>query len=93
MIEANTISLNYIKKDPVTGSYKGMRYQLMKDKDDIEVTIWPEPYNYLKTPEEQKQHIHFPLTNEGKEEAINWMNEQYQAQNALWKHALHTPWV
>ena len=93
MIEQTAISVNYIKKEPVTGSYKGMRYRMVKDKDDMEVTIWPEPYNYITTPEEKKQRKIFPLTNEGKEEAVTWMNEQYEQQKDLWNLALHMSWV
>ena len=54
-IDPNTISVNYIKKEPFTGGYKGMRYRLIKCGDGMEVTIWPEPYNYLRTPDEKKQ--------------------------------------
>ena len=54
-IDPATISVNYIKKEPFSGGFKGMRYQLVKSGDDMEVTIWPEPYNYFHTPEEKKQ--------------------------------------
>ena len=43
MIDPNTISVNYIKKEPFTGGYKGMRYRLTKSGEGMEVTIWPEP--------------------------------------------------
>ena len=33
MIDSATISIQYIKKDDFTGSYKGMRYRLSKDKE------------------------------------------------------------
>ena len=32
MIEQTAISVNYIKKEPVTGSYKGMRYRMQKKR-------------------------------------------------------------
>ena len=84
MINPATISVNYIKKEPFSGGYKGMRYQLVKSGDGMEVTIWPEPYNYLHTPEEKKQHKEFALTLEGRDEAVTWMNEQYEAQIDRW---------
>ena len=66
----STIALEFIKKSPVTGSYKGMRYRLMKDADEIEVCIWPEPYNFIKTADELKQYNRFPLSAEGKRHRV-----------------------
>lgn len=91
MIEPSTISINYIKKEPITGSFQGMRYRMVKTGDEMEVIIWPEPYNYVKTPEERKQRKKFSLTQEGKEEAVAWMNEQYEVQRELWESAFHAP--
>ena len=93
MIDPNTISVNYIKKEPFTGGYQGMRYCLTKVGDGMEVAIWPEPYNYLKTPEEKKQKKQFPLTVDGRNDAVAWMNEQYEVQKPLWDLALHTAWT
>ena len=92
-ILTSTISLEFIKKSPVTGSYKGMRYRLMKAGDEIEVCIWPEPYNFLKTADELKQYSLFPLSAEGKDAAVNWLNEQVDQQRQLWDTALSTSWV
>lgn len=88
MIESATISVAYIKKEDFTGSYKGMRYRLSKKGDDMEVVIWPQPFNFFKTPENRKQRKSFPLTLEGKEQAVNWLNEQYEVQKPLWDSAL-----
>ncbi|MBR4981868.1 MAG: GNAT family acetyltransferase [Lachnospiraceae bacterium] len=89
MIDSSTISIQYIKKDDFTGSYRGMRYRLSKTGDGMEVVIWPGPYNYIKTSETKKQRKDFPLTMEGKEDAVKWLNEQYEVQKALWDSALH----
>lgn len=89
MIDSATISIQYIKKDDFTGSYKGMRYRLSKAGDGMEVVIWPGPYNFFKTPEQKKQRKNFDLTIEGKEEAVKWLNEQYEVQKALWDSALN----
>lgn len=87
------ISLNFIKKEPMSGSYNGMRYRLSKAGDEIEVCIWPEPYNYIKTKDELKQYAHFPLTAEGKTDSVKWLNEQIDVQKALWDVAKNTSWV
>ena len=89
MIDSATISIQYIKKDDFTGSFKGMRYRLSKSAEGMEAVIWPGPYNYIKTPEQKKQKKEFPLTLEGKEDAVKWLNEQYEMQKALWDSALH----
>lgn len=98
MIDSRTIALEYIKKEEFLGSYKGMRYRLAKkqqkeeEKEEaktvIEVIIWPEPYNFFKTPEQKKQRKLFPFTQEGKEEAVVWLNQQYKEQKALWDMVL-----
>ena len=80
MIEANKISIQYIKKIEYTGGYKGMRYMLKKSGDEtMEVSIWPEPLCYAKADKETMIKKEFPLTGEGKEEAVNWLNEIYRS--------------
>ena len=96
MIDSRTIALEYIKKEDFLGSYRGMRYRLAKKveiieeegKTVIEVILWPEPYNFFKTPDEKKQKKLFPFTLQGKEEAVEWMNEQYTKQKSLWDTAV-----
>ncbi len=80
--------LNYVKKEEYTGSMEGMRYMLRKitveEDTKLEVTIWPEPFGYAKTPEQKKQRMEFAFSNEGLEQAVDWMNEQHEVQSALW---------
>lgn len=92
-IPSSSISLNFIKKEPMSGSYKGMRYVLRKSGDEIEVCIWPEPYNFLRTADELKQFNRFPLDADGKEAAVKWLNEQVETQKDLWDKALSVSWV
>ena len=95
MIDSNTIALEYIKKEDFLGSYKGMRYRLAKRQEIneaspeetqtvIEVIIWPEPYNFFKTPEQKKQRKCFEFSINGKEAAVKWLNLQYREQKPLW---------
>lgn len=80
--------LNYIKKEEYIGSMDGMRYMLRKREEEketkLEVTIWPEPFGYAATPEKKKQRMSFVFSQEGLEEAVDWMNDQYEGQKALW---------
>ena len=50
----------------------------------LEVTIWPEPFGYAATPEKRKQRMDFSFSQNGLEEAVDWMNGQYEGQKALW---------
>ena len=89
--------LNYIKKEEYSGSMEGMRYLLKKEKsgeeDVIRVTIWPEPFNLLRTPEHLRESIDVPLTTEGVEQAADWINERYEAEKEKWQESLQKPWV
>lgn len=89
--------LNYIKKEEYSGSMEGMRYMLKKvksgEEDVIRVTIWPEPFNLLRTPDHLKEFIDVPLTAEGVEQAADWINGRYEADREKWQESLHKPWI
>lgn len=83
MIDAEHFNhLNYIKKEPLTGSMDGMRYMLRKKADGeascMEGIVWPEPFGYAKTPEEQKSRKRFTLDAAGVAQAVGWLNEMYR---------------
>ena len=83
MIEAEHFNhLNYIKKEPLTGSMDGMRYMLTKKTENeetyMEGIVWTEPLGYAKTPEEQKTRRRFSLDASGIAEAVEWLNEMYR---------------
>ena len=72
------ISLNYIKKERYTGSNDGVRFMLEKksvegEDDKILVCIWPEPFSFEKTEEDQKRFREFPYNDEGLEEAVSYI--------------------
>ena len=92
-IPKDTIALAFIKKEPMTGSYEGMRYKLSKKGEAIEVCIWPEPYNFHTTKEELKQYKEFELSPEGKDDAVDWLNEQIDVQAGLWENARNAHWA
>ena len=51
------LSMEYLKKTEYTGCHQGMRYRLEKKETEegkfLLVTVWPEPFNYFTTPEEE----------------------------------------
>ena len=77
-----------LKKEVYFGSLRGMRLSLAKEdnklKEHIMVTIWPEPYNYEKTPKDKKQTMEFEFSTLGIEKALAWLDEQYLVQRPLW---------
>lgn len=88
MIDKKFISLNFLKKEIYTGSFQGMRYRLSKETQDditmLKATIWPEPYCFEVTADEKKQSMTFGFSEEGKAEAVDWLNKQYGEQRQLW---------
>lgn len=75
----------------------GMRYMLKRVKsgedDVIRVTVWPEPFNLLRTPEEQKTSVEVPLTAEGIDQAADWINGQYEERRQYWLDCRNRPWT
>lgn len=79
--KGNFLNLNILKKEEYTGSMDGMRYRLVKkeegDEKKIMVAVWPEPFCFLKTPEENKIYQEFSFDEEGKNHAADWLNRQW----------------
>ena len=85
------LSMAYLKKTEYTGSHKGMRYRMEKkeegDKTVLLVTVWPEPFNYFKTPEDKKIRNSFTFDEDGVVDAIAWMNDQLFEKKEIWDEA------
>lgn len=75
------LSLNFVKKEDYTGSYKGLRYMLhqetVEEEKKLQVYIWPEPYGFAATSEDVKEVQLFSFDEQGLLNAIEWMNERY----------------
>jgi hypothetical protein len=63
-----------------------------KEIDILEVVCWKEPYSYECTPEEERTVRHFPLTEEGREEGIAWLEEEYEVRKEEWRKAMKWDW-
>lgn len=74
------LSMEYLKKTEFTGSHQGMRYRLegvaADDEKKLLVTVWPEPFSYFNTPEEEKKRAEFSFDEDGVEDAVAWMNDR-----------------
>lgn len=62
MIDKKLIPVKGLKKEPFSGSHFGMRYYFCADdtKENFLVFVYPEPWSFEKTPDEQKHRRHFP---------------------------------
>ena len=97
------LSMEYLKKTEYTGSHQGMRYRLEKTETQVPsedgeakepkvvkellVTVWPEPFNYASTPEDEKIRKKFSFDEDGVVDAIGWMNDLLFEKKAVWDEA------
>ena len=95
MINRNDLfHLSFYKKTHFTGSFQGMRYFITKAKESVDedasdvlrAIVYPEPYNFENTPDEDKTCADFPFTEEGLDSACDWLNEQYETRRDYWQH-------
>ena len=93
MVQRNDIlSMEYLKKMAFTGCHQGMRYRLEGVSGDggekkLRCTVWPEPFNFCKTSEEEKEKSEFEFGESGITEAIAWMNNRLSEERDRWEHA------
>ena len=87
----DVLSMEYLKKTEYTGCHQGMRYRLegiMEDGEKrLRCTVWPEPFNFIKTPDEEKENQIFLFEEDGVVDAIAWMNDRLFAQKDKWDNA------
>ena len=97
---AEYMPLQYMVKQRWSGSYSGMRFLFQKQtvevnektEEVLEVIYWKEPYSYECTAEDEKTRQQFPLTEEGREAAITWLEEEYAAQEDEMRAACRWNW-
>lgn len=91
MIDKRLMPVGGLKKEPFSGSHNGMRYLLSgddgKNSTTFTVYIYPEPWCFEQTPEEEKESATFPLSEEGMDEAVAWLNERYESEKRRWTHS------
>lgn len=85
-MEKDILSFNYLKLQPFTGSHQGMRYCIRKKGDEkqgdsvvLEALVWPEPFNLEHTDEAFVEQKEFPFSDEGRTQAIEWLEERYSS--------------
>lgn len=92
MIDKRLIPVGGLKKEPFSGSHNGMRYLFRgddgKNSTTFTVYIYPEPWCFEETPEEEKESASFPLSDDGMDQAIEWLFRRYDAEQERWNTAL-----
>lgn len=78
MISTLGLSVKALKKEPFSGSHRGMRYYLTASGDSLAAYIYPEPWCFEATPEDQKEKREFPLSGEGLNEAVSWIEDRFR---------------
>ena len=84
MIVTTGLSPKFLKKEAYSGSHAGMRYTLKFDGEKIIVYVYPEPWCLEATPEENRRTHEFTYSQEGVDEAIQWLNDTYEAERSFW---------
>lgn len=85
MINTSALSLKALKKESCSGSYQGMRYYLTGRDDIIDVYIYPEPWCFNATPDENKIKKEFPFSQDGLNNAVDWINDSYSQNSEKWE--------
>ena len=91
IVREDILSMEYLKKTEYTGCHQGMRYRLEQVVTEagkrLKATVWPEPFNFFNTPEEQKQSQLFDFEEDGVVDAIGWMNNRLFEDKDKWERA------
>lgn len=91
MIDKRLVPYGGLKKEPFSGSHNGMRYYMIgddgKNSSTFSVYVYPEPWCFEQTPDEEKEHKSFPLSEEGIDQAVSWLRERYETEKERWKNA------
>ncbi|MCM1187991.1 MAG: hypothetical protein NC541_01690 [bacterium] len=84
--------MEYLKKTEFTGCHEGMRYRLegaqgAEGEKVLRCTVWPEPFNFVTTPDEEKESREFSFDEDGVTDAVAWMNDRLFAEKDRWEYA------
>ena len=91
IVREDILSMEYLKKTEYTACHHGMRYRLemavVEGEKKLKTTVWPEPFNFFKTPEEEKESKCFSFDEDGIVDAIGWMNNRLFEDKDKWESA------
>lgn len=85
MITTIGLSTKFLKKEKYSGSFGGMRFLFEATGDNVNVYIYPEPFCFEQTPDDQKIKREFSFSQEGLEEAVSWLKKMYETDQKRWE--------
>lgn len=72
------LALEFYNKSPFTGSNNGIRFRIDKievnEETKLKLTVWPEPFAFDHTPEDQKTSQVFDFSEEGLLNITDYIN-------------------
>lgn len=78
--------LTYVKANKsYSGSHEGLRYNIRAAEGQFVACVWPDPWCFEKTAEEEKSFAEFPQSEEGLRGAEAWIEQQYSADPGRWR--------
>ena len=98
----SVLNINFYKKGAAfLGSIRGMRYRLIKDevketteegeekviKTRFKLSVWEEPFSYENTDAGLIRDHYFEFDEEGRKQAVDKINEEYQRDITYWHDA------
>lgn len=90
MIATMGLTTKALKKEPFSGSHHGMRYYLKTSEEGLRVWIYPEPWCFEQTPDEDKLSKIFSFDQVGLDAAVAWINETFKSRQDEWELAEKT---
>lgn len=83
------LNLNYYKKTTFTGWMNPLRFLIKREENEengayFHAWVWPGPYIFDQTDDSLKIDHTAPFTDEGKEQIVDWINEQYELHKNVW---------
>ena len=81
VIRESLFSLPFLKKEVFYGSYKHMQYRIAKKEEELEVCLYPGPFSFDYTPEEQKEYKVFSFSEEGYEQAKDYLEQAWSSKD------------
>lgn len=83
------VPLAFIKKEALSASYKGMRIRISMEKNGestaLRCVVWPEPFCFAKTEEDKKESADFEFNEDGLDDAVRWLNQQWITRQDYWE--------
>lgn len=87
VLEKKPMLLKNLGKFGTNGSKEGMQFILRKEGEELAAYVFPEPFAFDYTDAVYKTRQAFMWSEDGYDEAIRWINSQYEERLEEWAEA------